>query len=171
MDIIDQIYAALGESPQKALTLAEQALSNEKINSDFDGINWAKAYALVDLKRFDEANLIWMENFERTGNHRALHQVGMVERDAGQPDVALEIYHREKMMVDKSDSVAVGANLYELTYCNILKGQSAEAFKRFAEFETLHCDDLVERGCFSRPCGRRHLQHGFLGLSWASSCL
>lgn len=102
-----------------------------------------------------EARQIWEELYLRTGNHKALHQVGYVYRSAGQFNDALRVYQDENKLVNPSDKVAIAANLYELTYCNFLDGRVEQAFHYFKKYEKLeaHEFDLVERGCFYRLKG------------------
>lgn len=152
-DSLDLIYTLLEEDPAKAEAAAVEARASASSPEDRDKLDWVRAYALVDLKRFSEAKEIWSRAFERTGNHRALHQVGMVEREAGNLDRALELYLEERGRIDPTDEVAVGANLYELVFCNLLKKDRARAEGYFREYERVNSSDPIERGCFHRLKG------------------
>lgn len=153
MDILDKMYDLLSVNSQSAFDFAESELSKIVDQTEKDDLNWAKAYALCDLKRFDEAKNIWLDIYLRTQNHKALHQVGMVEREAGNLTAALEIYQKERELIDTSDKVAVGANLYELTYCSLLAGLLKDANDYFSIYESVQSNDLTERGCFYRLKG------------------
>jgi len=73
------------------------------------------AYVLIALARFEEARAVYRELFERHGSHRYLHQLAMVEREAGNLDRARELLEREAGMLPAEDALARGANLYERT--------------------------------------------------------
>jgi tetratricopeptide (TPR) repeat protein len=155
MDTINDIFELLAVSPleanNKALVLLNSAISQEEM----DSINWARAYALVELKQFNMAIEIWQDVYDRTQNHRALHQVGFVHRSAGNFSEALNFFSIEKSLIIPDDIQAVAINLYELTYCHFLLNNITQAYSFFREYENLKMEesDLVERGCFFRLKG------------------
>lgn len=120
-----------------------------------DSINWARAYALVELKLFKEAQEIWREIFQRTGSHMALHQVGYVLRSANKIEEALKVYFEEHALIPSRDNLAMAANLYELAYCNFLMANSDEAFQYLNKYEQITFTEIdpIERGCFFRLKG------------------
>jgi tetratricopeptide (TPR) repeat protein len=150
---VEQIYDLLESDPIKALALSEELMSLSNDRQERDSISWARGYVLVKLGRFGEAKRIWESNFDLTGDHKALHQIGMVEREAGNFDAALKIYKQERRLIKIEDRVAVCANLYELALCSFMAGKKAEASKYFVEYENFVSEDPIERGCFYRLKG------------------
>lgn len=152
---IAEIYQTLSLDPQKANEMAFESLKEATDQNQKDDINWARAYALVEMKMFSEARLIWSDIFIRGGSHKALHQVGFVERSEGNFAKALSLFQEEKLMLQDGEPVAVGANLYELAYCNLRLGQVDSAWRYLEEYEQLQFEevDLTERGCFYRLKG------------------
>ena len=152
---VSKIYELLDQSPNAADQFAKERLAEAESQGERDSINWARAYALVELGQFATAEQIWTEIFERTHDHKALHQIGYVHRKSGQLQTGLETYLMERALIPRADTVAIGANLYELVYCNHLLGNRNEAHKLFQEYEELEFEeqDQVERGCFFRLKG------------------
>lgn len=152
---LSEIYNLLVTDPkkaeEKALTFSQK--SNEQ--SEKDELNWARAYALVELKRFVEAREIWADIFNRTKSHKALHQLGYVERSEGNLEKALKTYLSERDLISTQDKIALGANLYELSFCNFLLDNEKAALAYFSEYEGIKFDepDLIERACFFRLKG------------------
>lgn len=152
---ISKIYNLLATDPKQAEEIAFTTSLQSKDQSEKDELNWARAYALVELKRFDEARKIWTDIFDRNKNHKALHQIGYVERSEGKLENALAIYSSEKDLISSEDRTAVAANLYELTFCNFLLGNEEAALLYFSKYEKIEFDepDLIERACFFRLKG------------------
>lgn len=152
---ISEIYNLLISDPKKAEEIALTFSQNSNEQSEKDELNWARAYALVELKRFDEAREIWADIFKRTKSHKAFHQLGYVERSEGNLEKALKTYLSERNFISTQDKVALGANLYELTFCNFLLGNEKAALAYFSEYEGIQFDepDLIERACFFRLKG------------------
>ena len=155
MDSMSELFELLAVSPNEAEQKAIVLLQSAKSQEERDSINWARGYALVELKRFAEAMNIWKEIFERTQSHKALHQVGFVHRSAGNILEALDVYLVEKSLIAADDTQATAINLYELAYCNLLLKNSEKAREFFRLYEELNLDetDLIERGCFYRLKG------------------
>ena len=145
----------LDVSPRDADYLARNYVTESNDQSEIDELNWARAYALVALENYVEAKQIWLDIFNRTKSHKALHQVGYVERSAGNIETALSIYENESKLITSNDHVALGANLYELSYCNFLKGNNERALHFFHNYELINFEepDLIERACFYRLKG------------------
>lgn len=152
---IAELYKLLDTNPKDADQLAINYISESNDQNEIDELNWARAYALVALNNYIEAKKIWLEIFNRTKSHKALHQVGYVERSAGNLETALSIYENERQEISNSDQVALGANLYELSYCNLLLGNNERALHFFHKYELLDFEepDLIERACFYRLKG------------------
>lgn len=152
---ISEIYNLLATDPKQAEETAFAFSQNSNEQVEKDELNWARAYALVELKRFDEARKIWADIFNRNKTHKALHQIGYVERSEGNLEKALEIYASERDLISSEDRTAVAANLYELTFCNFLLGNEKAALIYFSEYEQIEFDepDLIERACFFRLKG------------------
>lgn len=155
LDMASEIYNLLATSPDAAEKRARELFEVASDQGERDQINWARAYALVELRRFEQAKQIWSDIFHRTDDHKALHQVGYVQRCAGQIEDALKTYFAERRLISDSETLALAANLYELTYCNLLRGNKKEASRFLEEYERLDFEnpDLVERGCFYRLKG------------------
>ena len=149
------IYELLDANPKDANLLAISYVSESNDQNEIDELNWARAYALVALKNYIEAKEIWLEIFNRTKSHKALHQIGYVERSAVNIEAALSIYENESKLISTNDQIALGANLYELSFCNLLKGNSDRAIHFFQKYELLNFEepDLIERACFYRLKG------------------
>lgn len=130
-------------------------LSLTTSQDEIDSINWARGYALVELKQFNAALEIWQDIYSRTQDHKALHQVGFVQRSSGNLSEALNVFSIEKSLISSSDLQAIGVNLYELTYCHFLVKNFSQAFALFNEYENLIFKEVdpVERGCFFRLKG------------------
>lgn len=84
-------------------------------------------YLLVAQGRFDEARSIYRALFEKHGAHKDLHQVGMVEREAGRLTDALEIFEREAGLIEETNALGVAANLYESALIHHLLGDPRAA--------------------------------------------
>lgn len=145
-----RIYDLLESDAGAALALCEELIAVAMDEAEIESLKWAKGYALVRLGHFDDARQIWQSSFANTGSHKALHQIGMVERESGNFDRALQIYLRERELIELADSVALGANLYEFTLCSWLAGRRDKALTYFDEYRKLHSQDPIERGCFYR---------------------
>lgn len=155
MDDVNKIFDLLGTSPFEANQFALKLLADVKSQEQKDSINWARAYALVELKEFDSALDIWKEIFGRTNSHKALHQVGFVYRSTGKLSEAIKVFLEENKMISKDDIHALAVNLYELCYCNHLLGKYDAAVTYFSKYEQIKLEeiDLIERGCFYRLKG------------------
>lgn len=152
-DLWDLLYQGhFEEVINKGLALLEEASGqNER-----DEIRWPMGYAYLELKDFHSSKLIWQEIYERKGDNRSLHQLGMVERESGNVDKALSIFLKEaKLIENKDDNFAMVINLYELANCNLLLGHIEAGHKHFEEYEKARegLQDPVEKACYYRLKG------------------
>lgn len=152
---VNEIYELLSIAPQEANSKAISLLESAKSQEDKDSINWARAYALVELNEFVEAMEIWQGIYDRTKSHKALHQVGFVHRSAGNVSIALDVFNQELALISNDDTQSIAVNLYEQSYCNLLLGYTSKAHEFFNRYECLPLKeiDLIERGCFFRLKG------------------
>jgi len=113
------------------------------------------AYSLVEQRDFDGARAIWSEIWERTRDHKALHQLGYVKREEGDLEAALEIFHQESALISSDDKFAHAVNLHELCLCNHLLGRSTEANNSFEAYRSARADsdDAIEIACYFRLKG------------------
>jgi tetratricopeptide (TPR) repeat protein len=77
---------------------------------------------------------------ERTNRNdivsQAIHQLGMVHRQAKQYEEALEKFHKEQNFIKKqfpNNSLFIAANTYELGYTNLLLNNDEEAYRYLKE--------------------------------------
>lgn len=97
---------------------------------------YSLAYALAHLGHHDEAHALYralrqdaLERGDPYDEHRALHQVGMVERLAGRWDAALRTFEEERRLVGAlgNPPLAVAVNAYELGVVSMHLGDLAAA--------------------------------------------
>lgn len=133
----------------------EALLAQAKSGEERDSMLSAYCYPLVALRRYAKARHIYASLFNKYGSHRYLHQLGMVEREAGNYRKALAIHQTERRMLRKSGALERSANLYELGKNNELLGKTALAAKYAADCraEAMRCRDLVMKGCAFRLSG------------------
>lgn len=155
MKVTEEIYQMLIASPEDANKMAILHLQSVHSQEEKDSINWARAFALVEMKEFAEALEIWQGIFDRTHHHKALHQVGYVHRSSGNLPMAVNIFNQEFSLISQDDKQSLAVNLYEQSYCYLLLGYMRKALEIFGRYEELKMSefDLVERGCFFRLKG------------------
>lgn len=155
MKITEEIYQMLLASPEEANKMAMLHLQSAHTQEEKDSINWARAFALVEMKEFTEALEIWQGIFDRTHDHKALHQVGYVHRTSGNLPMAVNVFSQEFSLISQDDKQSLAVNLYEQSYCHILLGYMRKAHEMFSRYEELNMGefDLIERGCFFRLKG------------------
>ncbi|MFM6928777.1 MAG: hypothetical protein ACKOX6_09940 [Bdellovibrio sp.] len=155
MDLTVEIYELLGVSPEEADKKALTLLSLAQTQNEKDTISWARGYVLVELKKFSEALDIWQGIFDRTHDHKALHQIGFVHRSSGNLSMAVNIFNQERSLISSDDTKSLAINLYEQSYCNFLLGYMRKAHEFLCHYERLSVNevDFVERGCFFRLRG------------------
>ncbi|MCK5072727.1 MAG: GNAT family N-acetyltransferase [Bacteriovoracaceae bacterium] len=128
------------------LVLAKNA-SDENLSS--------YCYTLCSLKEFEQARDIYHKLWDKTENHRYLHQLCMVEREAGNLDLAMDYINRETKLIDTSDALANSANLYEKGKLLELKGEIDLALEQALKCDSvaMKCDDLTMKACAKRLLG------------------
>ena len=138
-----------------AAGLWEQLISACASEPDRDALRHGYGYALVGLKRFDEARALYRRLYEKTASHVCLHQLGMVEREAGKYTEAAALFEQERSLLQADDHLAIAANLYELGLVQSLLGNGDHALElasRGLEV-SLTIEDRVMRGCAFRLLG------------------
>ncbi|UYL07327.1 hypothetical protein B9G69_009740 [Bdellovibrio sp. SKB1291214] len=158
MKMTEEIYQMLVASPEEANKMAMLHLQSAHSQEEKDSINWARAFALVEMKEYAEALEIWQDIFNRTQDHKALHQVGYVHRASGNLPMAVNIFSQEFSLISQDDKQSLAVNLYEQSYSHILLGYMRKAHEMFTRYEELNMSefDLIERGCFFRLKGDLH---------------
>lgn len=124
-------------------------------DSERDGLEQCYCYALVGLKRFDDARAICRRLYEKTGSHIQLHQLGMVEREAGEYAEAIMLFNKERSLLADDDLLACAANQYERGLLESLIGNrdSALILARECHAKSMETDDQVMHGCAWRLLG------------------
>ncbi|WP_424952256.1 tetratricopeptide repeat protein [Deinococcus sp.] len=118
-------------------------------------------YALAFLQQFEEARNLFdpLRPEARAGGdpgaeHRALHQVGMVERLAGNWGAAQDCFERERDLIAHlgNGDLAVAINAYELGLTSLKLGQTeqAKSWPDLSLNRAERTDDLIAVGCAHR---------------------
>ncbi|MBN1916340.1 MAG: tetratricopeptide repeat protein [Verrucomicrobia bacterium] len=143
---------------QKAARAWEDLIASAASETARDELRTNYCYALVALKRFGEARRICQELLEKTGSHIDLHQLGMVEREAGEYERALALFEQEHSMLQDGDFLAQAANLYERGFVRNLLGRREEALPLAEDCLALsrRTDNPAMRGCAWRLLGDLH---------------
>lgn len=153
--------------------LFEAALKSVKAGRERDSLLSAYCYPLTAMKCYAKARRIYAGLFRKYRDHKYLHQIGMVEREAGNYRKALEIYKVERRMIDKSAALPLAANLYELGKNNELLGRKALSAKyaKACVLMSMRCRDFVMKGCAFRLAGdvEAHVDLGAALLSYAKA--
>lgn len=112
-------------------------------------------YTLCALHEFERARNIYTELWERTKYHRYLHQLAMVEREAGNYKKALDYILKEATLIKTDDVLDRSANLYEQCKINQLLGNINKALELAHKCDELsQCTtDLIMKGCAKRLLG------------------
>jgi tetratricopeptide (TPR) repeat protein len=124
-------------------------------------------YALVGMKRFDEARKIHRDSYEKFKDHIDLHQLAFVEREAGDYEQALKHIHDERGLISAEEWTYLGANSYELGKLNELLGNLdlALEFSKQCEEESKRSSDLVLKACAQRLLGDIYSRFGKLSAA------
>ncbi|MFC6590902.1 tol-pal system YbgF family protein [Deinococcus lacus] len=120
-------------------------------------------YAYVELARYDEARDLYRRLLEEAqaagdpGAHRFLHQLGMVERCAGQVAAALRLFEAERAELARQGLGALerAVNGYELAVCLHALGEQRPAHAALAAAfaDAQEADDPMTLGCLWRASG------------------
>ena len=140
---------------KKSECFFKTALKNETVPENRDNVLFSYGYTLTALKHFDKAEKIYKDLFKKHRSHIHIHQLGMVQREAGNYEKALKLYSKEKAMIDKKDNLAKAMNLYELGKNNELLGRFTAA-KKYADkcVQTASkCDDFIMKACSFKLAG------------------
>jgi tetratricopeptide (TPR) repeat protein len=121
-------------------------------------------YSLAFLGEFEEAYLCFFRlrvqaaaRNDLSAEHRALHQIGMVERMAEKWEAAHACFAEERLLIQQlgSPDLEVAVNAYELGTVTLRQGLIAES-KTWFERSLSHAQqttDLVAVGCAYRGLG------------------
>ena len=138
-----------------AAELWERLIASCASERECDGLRLGYGYALVGLRRFDEARALYRQLYRTTGSHTWIHQLGMVEREAGEYGEAAALFGQERSMLNAADELAIAANLYERGLVESLRGNRGAALE-LAErclVAGLATEDRVMHGCAHRLLG------------------
>jgi len=135
----------------KAKFAWDEIIKDESIPENYSGL----AYTLTALKEFEEARSIYQRLWSEEKSHIWLHQLCMVEREAGQYEKAFEFIDREYSLISSDNIVAIAANLYERGKLFQLLGEIQKSLHVANECweYSKKCDDLIMKGCSQRLLG------------------
>jgi tetratricopeptide (TPR) repeat protein len=138
-----------------AAKLWEQLIRTASSDMERDSFRYDYGYTLVGLKRFDEARSIYEQLYEKISSHIYIHQIGMVEREAGNYVMAAELFKQEQTMLAIEDNLAIAANLYEQALIESLIGELSLAFDLANQclVVSMTTEDKIMHGCAYRLLG------------------
>lgn len=138
-----------------AVKLWEQLIESSTNETERDLYRHGYGYALVGLKRFDEAREIYRQLYEKTHSHIYIHQPGMVERESGEYALAASLFWKEQAMLKEEDYPAIAANLYEQGLIESLAGDRDLALELADRClaVSLATEDKIMHGCAYRLPG------------------
>lgn len=138
-----------------AADLWEQLIRYASNETDGDRFRHGYGYALVGLKRFEEARVIYQQLFDKTGSHVFLHQLGMVARESGEHSKAAELFRHERSILRTDDSLPLAANLFEQGLVESLLGNQKSAIEiaNRCLAVSMKTKDMVMHGCAYRLLG------------------
>ncbi|WP_309573430.1 tetratricopeptide repeat protein [Deinococcus sp.] len=124
-------------------------------------------YCFAYTGRFDDARAEFravrqhaLTDANRFAEHRALHQIGMVERMAGDWHAALACFEEERRMIGElgDHDLAVAVNAYELGLVALNLGWVGESRQHFETslLAAQRTDDLIAVACAHRGLGDWH---------------
>ncbi len=173
MNRLDEAWAAFERKDHAEAERLYQSVLGDAARSDEEqgGARFGLGYVLAFTGRHDEARgcfeALHQEALERQdleAAHRALHQVGMVERLAGRWASARQTFERERTLIAQlgDPDLAVSINAYELGLVALHEGRM-EASRVWFE-RSLTCaqrtTDLVAVDCAHRGLGDWYRQQG-----------
>lgn len=169
-DLNKQLADAFELFDQGQISAAEKIYTHCLEKVDRQSVAYLKVlhglgYIKAEQAQYNEARKIYTEIRERTvakGNskeeHIAVHQLGMVERMAGNYEAALALFTEEFVLLNNENpdfAAGYAANFYEKGYIFLQQGQlnNAEEFL----IQSLDCanraNDSISRGCSLRGLG------------------
>ncbi|WP_117237721.1 tetratricopeptide repeat protein [Thermus sediminis] len=122
---------------------------------------FALGYALFFAGRHGEALALYRDLYQKTGSHRALHQVGMVLKGMGRLREALEVFEEEARLLP-NDPLARSVNLYEQGHVRLLLGEKEASRERLEAClrEAERALDPRNLACAHRALLEWHLRFG-----------
>jgi tetratricopeptide (TPR) repeat protein len=138
-----------------AAKLWKQLIKTASNEMERDSFRYGYGYTLVRLKRFEEARAIYQRFYEKTNSHIFIHQIGMVEREAGNYVRAAELFKQEQAMLATEDNLAIAANLYEQALIESLIGEPSLALDlaNHCLVVSMTTEDKIMHGCAYRLLG------------------
>lgn len=158
-----QLYEEKSFHDSKAIF--ESALRSELTISDEIHLRFGYGYPLSALGLVDDAvdnykdlGRLGKENGKLEIELQALHQIGMVYREANQYQEAIAYFNEEQKMIHqyfRKNYLFSAANLYELGYTHLLNGNEDLAFKylRGCLTESYKSGDPIMQACAKRAMG------------------
>lgn len=157
---LEEAYQALFEGDFARVAELEQLLDSDS----FERLN-LKSYLAVEEKDFDAARRAMSlylqkskDEQDRVHEHIAYHQLGYIERSAGNLEQALQWIETEAAFLQNyfpEDHYRQSVNLYEQGYIRLQLGniKAAETWMNQALSYALESDDLINQGCAYRGLG------------------
>jgi tetratricopeptide (TPR) repeat protein len=138
-----------------AAKLWKQLIKTASNDMERNSFRYDYGYTLVRLKRFEEARIIYQQFYEKTSSHIFIHQLGMVEREAGNYVRAAELFKQEQAMLATEDNLAIAANLYEQALIESLIGEPNLALDlaNHCLVVSMTTEDQIMHGCAYRLLG------------------
>jgi tetratricopeptide (TPR) repeat protein len=152
------------EAEQAFRTLLQSADTLEGQQQARYGLGYVLAFA----NRFDEATdifntvrVISLEHHDRVGEHRAVHQLGMVARMAEHWITAKKYFEEEHVLIEAlgNEDLAVAINAYEQGMVRLQLPNEWNTSKAWFERSLKHAlrsDDLIAIACAHRGMGDWH---------------
>ena len=150
--IRETLESGAAQQAEEMCRLCLKECSNAR---DFEDLENLLGYTLLAQRRFDEARQLYHDLYDRSGDHRFLHQQAMVEREAGCYEEALDLIRRESDLLQPGSHLELAANLYEASLLSYFleKEEDAHLHAEACLKHALQCDDDIMQGCAWRLCG------------------
>jgi len=113
------------------------------------------SYVLIAQKEFEQARSMLQQNHRETLSTVYLHQLGIVEREAGRYEEALQCFTQEREVLTPENYFALAANAHELGMLSFKLNQT-EAAQHHAESclaDARRAQDTLTEGCALRLLG------------------
>lgn len=113
------------------------------------------SYVLVGQRNFVAARELLQRLYEETQESSYLHQLGLVEREAGDYDAALRYLEQERAALAPEDHFRIAVNAYELGLIAFKQeeGQKARQYAETSLKSALKMQDAMSEGCARRLLG------------------
>lgn len=148
----------------------EKLLQDDMTLSNEIQLRFVYGYPLSALGLVDKA----VDNYEKLGELgkqsknleivvQALHQIGMVYREAEQYNKAISYFEKEQKMIHKhfiDNHLFLAANLYEMGYTLLLDGHVEVAYSFLVDSltESEKSKDLIMKACAERGLGEFYVK-------------